>query len=141
MIIVITDDGNKYVNDNSIEVISHDREKRKVSIFLPDRNSAVYTYTDVQQVVYYGNNSDVVIKEDSNEMADLKKKLKESEARYKDQLRYAEMMRAYAFKLMNRDPDLYDKIYKEVHQEFKDYLNSKRNEQADESNPGSQSAR
>jgi hypothetical protein len=44
------------------------------------------------------------------------------------------MMRAYAFKLMKRDPELYDKINEEVQQEFKDYLNSKRNEQ-DQSKP------
>lgn len=134
MIIVITDHGNKYVNDSSIELLSHDREARKVHIFLADRNASAYDYKDVQQVVYIGNNSDATIKEDSDVVADLKKLLKEEEARYDDQFKYTTMMRAYAFKLMERDPELYDKINEEVQQEFKDYLNSKRNEQ-DKSKP------
>ena len=49
-------------------------------------------------------------------------------------VKHSTMMRAYAFKLMKRDPELYDKINEEVQQEFKDYLNSKRNEQ-DKSKP------
>ena len=134
MIIVITDHGNKYVNDSSIELLSHDREARKVHIFLADRNASAYDYKDVQQVVYIGNNSDATIKEDSDVVADLKKLLKEEEARYDDQFKYTTMMRAYAFKLMERDPELYDKINEEVQQEFKDYLKSKRNEQ-DKSKP------
>ena len=134
MIIVITDNGNKYVNDSSIELLSHEREERKVHIFLVDRNVSAYDYKDVQQVVYIGNNSDVTIKEDSDVVADLKKLLKEEEARYDDLLKHSAMMRAYAFKLMKRDPELYDKINEEVQQEFKDYLNSKRNEQ-DQSKP------
>lgn len=135
MIIVITDHGNKYVNDSSIELLSHDREERKVRIFLADRNSSAYDYKDVQQVVYIGNNSDATIKEDSDIVADLKKLLKEEEARYDDQIKHTTMMRAYAFKLMDRDLELYDKINEEVQQEFKDYLNRKRNEQADKSKP------
>lgn len=134
MIIVITDHGNKYVNDSSIELLSHDREARKVHIFFADRNASAYDYKDVQQIVYIGNNSDVTIKEDSDVVADLKKLLKEEEARYDDQREYIKMMRAYAFKLMDRDLELYDKINEEVQQEFKDYLNSIRNEQ-DKSKP------
>jgi hypothetical protein len=76
----------------------------------------------------------VTIKEDSDVVADLKKLLKEEEARYDNERKYAKMMRAYAFKLMDRDLELYDKINEEVQQEFKDFLNSKRNEQ-DKSKP------
>jgi hypothetical protein len=101
---------------------------------LADGNVSAYDYKDVQQVVYIGNNSDVTIKEDSDVVVDLKKLLKEEEARYDDLLKHSTMMRAYAFKLMKRDPELYDKINEEVQQEFKDYLNSKRNEQ-DQSKP------
>jgi hypothetical protein len=136
MIIIITDHGNKYVNDSSIELLSHEREERKVHIFLADRNVSAYDYKDVQQVVYIGNNSDVTFKEDSDVVADLKKLLKEEEARYDDLLKNSAMMRTYALKLMKCDPELYDKINEEVHQEFKDYLNNKRNEQANKSKPG-----
>lgn len=136
MIIIITDDGNKYFPDDAVESVLHNRKKRKVKVYLPNKDSSSYDFENVQQVVYIGNNSDATIKEDSNVVADLKKLLKEEEARYDDQLKYSAMMRAYAFKLMKRDPELYEKINEEVLQEFKDYLNKKRNEQADKSKPG-----
>ena len=84
MIIVITDNGNKYVNDSSIELLSHEREERKVHIFLVDRNVSAYDYKDVQQVVYIGNNSDAINREDGDVVHDLKIQLKEAEARYDD---------------------------------------------------------
>jgi hypothetical protein len=134
MIIVITDNGNEYINDNSIQTIQHQRNERIASIFLDKERIPARHIYDVQQIVYIGNNSDVTIKEDSDVVVDLKKLLKEEEARYDDLLKHSAMMRAYAFKLMKRDPELYDKINEEVQQEFKDYLNSKRNEQ-DQSKP------
>lgn len=136
MIIVITDNGNKYFPENAVESVIHNREKGEAYVYLPNKDSSSYKFNNVQQVVYIGNNSDVTIKEDSNVVADLKKLLKEEEARYDDKFEYSKMMRAYAFKLMKYDPGLYDKINEEVQQEFKDYLNSKRNEQADKSKPG-----
>lgn len=136
MIIVITDNGNKYFPENAVESVLHNRKLGKAYVHLPGKDIASYEFKNVQQVVYIGNNSDATIKEDSNVVADLKKLLKEEEARYDDEFKYAKMMRAYAFKLMKRDPELYDKINEEVQQEFKDYLNSKRNEQADKSKPG-----
>ena len=135
MIIVITDNGNKYFPDNAVESVLHNKEKREVKVYLPNENSSSYNFNKVQQIVYIRNNSDVTIKEDSDVVADLKKLLKEEEARYDEQLKHTQMMRAYAFKLMKRDPELYDKINEEVQQQFKDYLNSKRNEQADKSKP------
>lgn len=143
MIIVITDNGNKYFPENAVESVIHNREKGEAYVYLPNKDNASYKFKDVQQVVYIGNNSDVTIKEDSNVVADLKKLLKEEEARYDDLLKNSTMMRAYALKLMKRDPELYDKINEEVHQEFKDYLEQRRkkienyrNEQADKSKPG-----
>lgn len=136
MIIVITDNGNKYFPENAVESVIHNREKGEAYVYLPNKDNASYKFNNVQQVVYIGNNSDATIKEDSNVVADLKKLLKEEEARYDDLLKHSTMMRAYAFKLVKRDPELYDKINEEVQQEFKDYLNSKRNEQADKSKPG-----
>ena len=136
MIIVITDNGNKYFPENAVESVIHNREKGEVYVYLPNKNEASYKFNNVQQVVYIGNNSDATIKEDSNLVADLKKLLKEEKARYDDEVKYATMMRAYAFKMMKRDSELYYKINEEVQQEFKDYLNSKRNEQADKSKPG-----
>lgn len=136
MIIVITDNGNKYFPENAVESVIHNREKGEAYVYLPNKDNASYKFKNVQQVVYIGNNSDVTIKEDSDVVADLKKLLKEAEAQYDDLLKYSAMMRAYAFKLAKRDPELYDKINEEVQQEFKDYLNSKRNEQADKSKPG-----
>lgn len=135
MIIVITDHGNKYVNDSSIELLSHDREERKVHIFLADRNASAYDYKDVQQVVYIGNNSDATIKEDSDVVADLKKLLKEEEARYDKQRIGLEksnaILRAYNRKLYNEAPDLYDKFCEEIHKEFKEYF-----DEQDKSKPG-----
>lgn len=143
MIIVITDNGNKYFPENAVESVIHNREKGEAYVYLPKKDNASYKFKDVQQVVYIGNNSDATIKEDSNVVADLKKLLKEEEARYDDLLKNSTMMRAYALKLMKRDPELYDKINEEVHQEFKDYLEQRRkkienyrNEQADKSKPG-----
>jgi hypothetical protein len=136
MIIVITDNGNKYFPENAVESVIHNREKGEVYVYLPNNNDASYKYKNVQQVVYIGNNSDATIKEDSNVVADLKKLLKEEEARYDDLLKNSAMMRTYALKLMKCDPELYDKINEEIHQEFKDYLNNKRNEQANKSKPG-----
>lgn len=143
MIIVITDNGNKYFPENAVESVIHNREKGEAYVYLPNKDNASYKFKDVQQVVYIGNNSDATIKEDSNVVADLKKLLKEEEARYDDILKNSTMMRAYAFKLMKRNPELYDKINEEVHQEFKDYLEQRRkkienyrNEQADKSKPG-----
>ena len=132
MIIVITDHGNKYVNDSSIELLSHVREERKVHIFVAERNAYSYEYKDVQQVVYIGNNSDATIKEDSDVVADLKKLLKEEEARYNKQrigLEKSNMiLRAYNRKLSNEAPDLYEKFYGEIHQEFKEYFDEQKNE-------------
>lgn len=122
MIIVITKDGNKYVNDSSLELLSHDREERKVHIFLADRNASAYDYKDVQQVVYIGNNSDVIWKEDSDVVANLKKQLKEEEARHDEQHKYALMIGEYARILMNCNPELYDEIDKEVQKRYKDYF-------------------
>jgi DNA-directed RNA polymerase subunit F len=136
MIIVITDNGNKYFPENAVESVIHNREKGEAYVYLPNKDNASYKFKDVQQVVYIGNNSDVTIKEDSNVVADLKKLLKEEESRYDDLLKNSTMMRTYALKLMKCDPELYDKINEEVHQEFKDYLNNKRNEQANKSKPG-----
>jgi hypothetical protein len=136
MIIVITDNGNKYFPENAVESVIHNREKGEAYVYLPNKKEASYKFKDVQQVLYIGNNSDATIKEDSNVVNDLKKLLKEEKARYDDQFKYATMMRAYALKLMKCDPELYDKINEEVHQEFKDYLNNKRNEQANKSKPG-----
>lgn len=144
MIIVITDNGNKYFSENAVESVIHNREKGEAYVYLPNKDSSSYKFNNVQQVVYIGNNSDVTIKEDSDVVADLKKLLKEEEARYDDLLKNSTMMRAYAFKLMKRDPGLYDKINEEVQQEFKDYLEQRRkkiekyirNEQADKSKPG-----
>jgi hypothetical protein len=143
MIIVITDNGNKYFPENAVESVLHNREKGEAYVYLPNKDNASYKFKDVQQVVYIGNNSDVTIKEDSNVVADLKKLLKEEESRYDDLLKNSTMMRTYALKLMKRDPELYDKINEEVHQEFKDNLEQRRkkrenyiNEQADKSKPG-----
>jgi hypothetical protein len=136
MIIVITDNGNKYFPENAVESVIHNRVKGEAYVYLPNKDNASYKFKDVQQEVYTGNNSDATIKEDSNVVADLKKLLKEEEARYDDLLKNSTMMRAYALKLMKCDPVLYDKIDEEVHQEFKDYLNNKRNEQANKSKPG-----
>lgn len=143
MIIVITDNGNKYFPENAVESVIHNREKGEAYVYLPNKNNASYKFKDVQQVVYIGNNSDATIKEESNVVADLKKLLKEEEARYDDLLKNSTMMRTFALKLMKRDPELYDKINEEVHQEFKDYLEQRRkkienyrNEQADKSKPG-----
>ena len=141
MIIVITTNGNEYINENSIQTLHHQRNERIASIFLDKERIPARHIYDVQQVVYIGNNSDAIIKEDGDVVDDLKKQLKEADSRYDDQIKYAKMMRAYSFKLMSRDPELYSKIDEEVQQEFKDYLNSKRNELSDESNPGSKSAR
>ena len=132
MIIVITDHGNKYVNDSSIELLSHVREERKVHIYRLDSKDSSYIYNGVQQVVYIGNNSDATIKEDSDVVADLKKLLKEEEARYDKQRIGLEksnvILRAYNRKLLNEAPDLYDKLYEEIHQEFKEYFDEQENE-------------
>jgi hypothetical protein len=76
--------------------------------------------------VYIGNNSDVTFKEDSNVVADLKKLLKEEEARYDEKNKYAQMLGAYARKLMSRNPELYDQIDDEVRKEYKDFLDERK---------------
>jgi hypothetical protein len=126
MIIVITDNGNKYINENTIESVAHIRENRTVHVYSPHKKIPTYIYSDVQQVVYIGNNSDVTFKEDSNVVADLKKLLKEEEARYDEKNKYAQMLGAYARKLMSRNPELYDQIDDEVRKEYKDFLDERK---------------
>jgi hypothetical protein len=126
MIIVITDNGNEYINDNSIQTIHHERNERIASIFLDKERIPARHIYDVQQVVYIGNNSDVTFKEDSNVVADLKKLLKEEEARYDEKNKYAQMLGAYARKLMSRNPELYDQIDDEVRKEYKDFLDERK---------------
>lgn len=126
MIIVITDNGNEYINDNSIQTIRHERNERLASIFLDKERIPARHIYDVQQVVYIGNNSDVTFKEDSNVVADLKKLLKEEEARYDEKNKYAQMLGAYARKLMSRNPELYDQIDDEVRKEYKDFLDERK---------------
>jgi hypothetical protein len=143
MIIVITDNGNKYFPENAVESVIHNREKGEVYVYLPNNNDASYKYMNVQQVVYIGNNSDATIKEDSNVVADLKKLLKEEEARYDDLIKHSNMIREYYFILERKNPDLFSEIQKEVEEKFSDYLEqlrkkreNYRNEQADKSKPG-----
>jgi hypothetical protein len=143
MIIVITDNGNKYFPENAVESVLHNREKGEAYVYLPNKDNASYKFKNVQQVVYIGNNSDATIKEDSNVVADLKKLLKEEEARYDDLIKRSNMIREYYFILERKNPDLFSEIQKEVEEKFSDYLEqlrkkreNYRNEQADKSKPG-----
>jgi hypothetical protein len=124
MILVITKDGNEYINENNVVSVNHSRRLKSAFITYMDGKLGSRCIDNVEQVQYISNNHDVVIKEDGSDIQKLKKVLKEQDARYNNLCKHAELMRCFVLNLQDYDSDLYDTIEKKLRNErpylFKD---------------------
>ena len=124
MILVITKDGNEYINENNVVSVNHSRRLKSVFITYMDEKLGSRCIDNVEQVQYISNNHDIVIKDDGSEIQKLKKVLKEQDARYNNLCKHAELMRCFVLNLQDYDSDLYDTIEKKLRNErpylFKD---------------------
>lgn len=112
MIIIVTKSGNQYVNDKAVLCVSHNRIKSEATIVhMNAKMIGMYplgnTVTNVEQVIYASDSEKVTIKEDGNDLRDLKKK-------YDDLAVYNDRLRNMVFLLMNEHRDIYDKIEEKV---------------------------
>lgn len=112
MIIIVTKSGNQYVNDKAVLTVSHNRLYSEAHIVPMGAQSIGnrplgQTVSDVEQVIYVSDSEKVTIKEDGNDLQDLKKK-------YDDLAVYNDRMRSMVFLLMNEHPDIYEEINEKV---------------------------
>ena len=112
MIIIVTKSGNQYVNDKAVLCVSHNRIKSEATIVhMNAKMIGMYplgnTVTNVEQVIYVSDSEKVTIKDDGNDLHDLKKK-------YNDLAAYNDQLRSMVFLLMNDHPDIYEEINKKV---------------------------
>ena len=132
MTLVYTDNGSEYINDGVMESIRFDREAQKVYITpCNDPEHSVREITNVQQVIYNVHAEPRAINDSCQEILDLRNAIQEQDKKYKSLEKSNIILRAYNRKLFNEAPDLYDKFYEEIHQEFKEYFD----EQEYESKP------
>ena len=107
MTIVFTENGSEIINDGLVLAIKYDREKQKVYILpadtpqLPERE-----ITNVQQVVYNVQAEPRAINDSCEEIVHLRKMKV-----------YTDRLRAFIFKLQDKNPELWEEIDREVKQE------------------------
>lgn len=112
MIIIVTKSGNQYVNDKAVLTVSHNRINSEAYI-IPMGAQSIGNYplgntvTEVEQVIYTSDSEKVTIKEDCNELHDLKKK-------YDGLAAHTARLRSMLFLLMNEHRDIYDEIEEKV---------------------------
>ena len=131
MTLVYTDNGSCCINDAAVETIVFLREEKVVRIYplhadmgpgIPFRS-----ITDVQQVVYNTQAEPYALNDSCKEILELRK--------WK---RYADRMRAVHLRIEAKNPDLFQEVVEEVKKDCPKLFDD---EQADESNPDSKSAR
>lgn len=134
MIIVYTNKGSICINDDAVLSVEFERKRKEVSIIAkndPTMRSAREIY-HVQQVVYNVQAEPRAINDSCQEILDLRNAIHEQAKKYNSLEKSHAILRAYNRKLYDNDPALYDKLYEEIHKEFKEYFD----EQANESKPG-----
>ncbi len=107
MIIIVTKSGNQYVNDKAVVSVSHSIKLAEAYVTPIGDTPRTQVYKNVEQVIYVSDSEKVTIKEDGNDLHDLKKK-------YDDLAVYNDRMRSMVFLLMNEHPDIYNKINEKV---------------------------
>ena len=108
MIVIVTESGNQYVNDKAVLSVSHNRINSEACIVPMGAQSIGnhplgHTVTNVEQVIYISDSEKVTIKEDDNDLRDLKKK-------YENLAAYNDRLRSMVFLLMNEHPDIYEEL-------------------------------
>ena len=113
MIVIVTKNGNQYVNDKAVISVNHNRELCTASIVglgdIPPRQ----VINSVEQIMYISDSEKVTIKEDDNDLLDLKKK-------YDNLAAYNDRLRSMVFLLMNEHPDIYNEINDRTIKELND---------------------
>ena len=118
MIVIVTESGNQYVNDKAVLSVSHNRINSEACIVPMGAQSIGnhplgHTVTNVEQVIYISDSEKVTIKEDDNDLRDLKKK-------YDNLAAYNDRLRSMVFLLMSEHPDIYDEIEEKVKEKLGD---------------------
>ena len=126
MTIAFTDNGSCCINDAAVEEIIFLREKKEVRIWPLHADMGpgmpFQTITDVQQVVYNVQAEPRAINDSCEEILDLRNTIHELIQKNTKLEKSNMILRAYSRKLGDNDPSLYDKIYEEIHKEFKEYF-------------------
>lgn len=113
MIVIVTKNGNQYVNDKAVVSVSHSIALAEAYVTPIGDTPRTQVYKNVEQIIYISDSEKVTIKEDGNDLHDLKKKY-DNLAAYNDQLR------RMVFLLMNEHPDIYNEINDRTIKEFGD---------------------
>ena len=107
MIIIVTESGNQYVNDKAVVSVSHSIKLAEAYVTPIGDTPRTQVYKNVEQVIYVSDSEKVTIKEDGNDLHDLKKK-------YDDLAAYNDRLRSMVFLLMNEHRDIYDEIEEKI---------------------------
>ena len=117
MILVITKDGNVYINEKAVVSVNHSRKLKTALITLMGDNMGSKCIDHVEQIRYISDNADVCIDEDGGELNKLRKD-------YDRVKKYADVLRYMNIWLMDKYPDIYEQLNSEAHNKFKDYFNN-----------------
>ena len=107
MIVIVTESGNQYVNDKAVVSVSHSKKLAEAYVTPIGDTPRTQVYKNVEQIIYISDSEKVTIKEDGNDLHDLKKK-------YNDLAAYNDQLRSMVFLLMNEHPDIYEEINEKV---------------------------
>jgi hypothetical protein len=113
MIIIVTKNGNQYVNDKAVVSVSHSKKLAEAYVTPIGDTPRTQVYKNVDQIIYISDSEKVTIKEDGGELHDLKKK-------YDNLAAYNDRLGSMAFLLMRDHPDIYDKIEEKVKEKLGD---------------------
>lgn len=103
MIVIVTKNGNQYVNDKAVVSVSHSKKLAEAYVTPIGDTPRTQVYKNVEQITYISDSEKVTIKEDGNDLRDLKKK-------YDNLAAYTDRLRSMVFLLMNEHPDIYNEI-------------------------------
>jgi hypothetical protein len=103
MIVIVTKNGNQYVNDKAVVSVSHSITLAEAYVTPIGDTPRTQVYKNVEQIIYISDSEKVTIKEDGNDLQDLKKK-------YDNLAEYNDRLRSMVFLLMNEHPDIYNEI-------------------------------
>lgn len=107
MIIIVTKNGNQYMNDKAVVSVSHSIKLAEAYVTPIGDTPRTQVFKNVEQVIYVSDSEKVTIKEDGNDLHDLKKK-------YDNLATYNDRLRNMVFLLMNEHPDIYNEINEKV---------------------------
>ena len=113
MIVIVTQNGNQYVNDKAVVSVSHSKKLAEAYVTPIGDTPRTQVYKNVDQIIYISDSEKVTIKEDGSELHDLKKKY-DNLAALNDRLRYMEIS------LMTEHPDIYNEIEDRTTKKFGD---------------------